>query len=136
MYQGNPLAEVPIGVIGFVYCITNNLTDRKYIGKKQATFSARSGRSTRPLHGRIKHLGHGQVESDWRTYFGSCKELNEDVLLFGEEEFTREILHFAHSKSELSYLEAKEQFTRDVLLKDEYYNKLINVRVNANNLRG
>lgn len=134
-YQGEHIPKLPEGVIGFVYCITNCLTNRKYIGKKLATFSGRSGRSTRTLHGRIKNMGNGRVESDWRTYFGSCKELTADVELFGEEEFIREILYFCKTKSELSYLEAKEQFDRNVLLSDEYYNKLINVRVNANNLR-
>jgi hypothetical protein len=34
----------------------------------------------------------------------------------------------------LSYLEAKEQFDREVLLSDEYYNGIINVRVGSSKM--
>jgi hypothetical protein len=34
----------------------------------------------------------------------------------------------------LSYLEAKEQFDRKVLLTDEYYNGIINVRVGSSKI--
>ena len=54
----------------------------------------------------------------------------------GRESFHREILHLCNSKGELSYLEAKEQFDRDVLLSDEYYNGIINCRVNRKHVTG
>jgi hypothetical protein len=57
--------------------------------------------------------------------------LNEDVQTLGPQNFTREILHYCTSKGELSYLEAKEQFDREVLKTDEYYNGIINVRVGS-----
>ena len=38
------------------------------------------------------------------------------------------------SRGVLSYLEAKEQFDRRVLEKDEYYNGIINVRVGGSNI--
>jgi hypothetical protein len=57
--------------------------------------------------------------------------LNADVEELGEENFTREILHYCQSKGMLSYLEAKEQFDREVLLSDDYYNGIINVRVGS-----
>ncbi len=34
----------------------------------------------------------------------------------------------------MSYLEAKEQFDREVLLKDDYYNGIINVRIGSSKL--
>ena len=46
-----------------------------------------------------------------------------------KDQFTFEILQFCNSKSELAYYEAKEQFNREVLLKEDYYNGIINLRI-------
>ncbi len=40
-----------------------------------------------------------------------------------------EILKFCQSKSELAYYEAKMQFDNDVLLKEDFYNGIINLRI-------
>ena len=61
-------------------------------------------------------------------------KLQKDVEELGPDKFTREILHFCPSRGVLSYLEAKEQFDRRVLEKDEYYNGIINVRVGGSNI--
>jgi len=37
-YQGATVEEIPQGVEGFVYLITNTTNNRKYIGKKLAKF--------------------------------------------------------------------------------------------------
>jgi hypothetical protein len=123
-YCGEPISEIPEGYIGFVYLITNLTNDRKYIGKKLAQFK----KSRPPLKGK-KNRRKYTVESDWRDYWGSSDNLNEDVKNLGTDKFTREILYFCKSRSELSYLEAKEQFDRRVLETDDYYNGIINVRV-------
>ena len=39
LYQDTPIETLPEECVGFVYLITNNLTGRKYIGKKLAKFS-------------------------------------------------------------------------------------------------
>ena len=78
-----------------------------------------------------KNKRRSTKESDWRTYWGSSDHLNEDVEQLGPENFTREILYYCTSRGELSYLEAKEQFDREVLKTDEYYNGIINVRVGS-----
>ena len=57
--------------------------------------------------------------------------MQEDVEKIGPDNFTREILYYCTSRGELSYLEAKEQFDREVLKTDEYYNGIINVRVGS-----
>ena len=49
--------------------------------------------------------------------------------LYGKDKFTFNILKFCCSKSELAYFEAKEQFDREVLLKEDYYNGIINLRI-------
>jgi hypothetical protein len=123
-YQGNPIEEIPNEIIGFVYLITNITNGRKYIGKKLAKFK----KSRPPLKGKTNRRRY-EVESDWKDYWGSSDKLNEDVQLLGVANFTREILYYCKSRSELSYLEAKEQFDRRVLETDEYYNGIINVRV-------
>ena len=38
-FQDTPVEELPEDCIGFVYLITNNLSGRKYIGKKLAKFA-------------------------------------------------------------------------------------------------
>ena len=123
-YQGKIVNEIPQGYIGFVYLITNTTNGKKYIGKKLAQFKV----TKKPLKGK-KNKRRSTKESDWRTYWGSSDKLNADVELLGPDKFTREILHYCTSRGELSYLEAKEQFDREVLLTEEYYNGIINVRV-------
>lgn len=123
-YQGIIVEEIPEDIIGFVYLITNLTTGRKYIGKKLAQFK----RTKPPLKGK-KRKRKSTVESDWRDYWGSSESLQADVAALGPEQFTREIIYYCKSRSELSYLEAKEQFDRCVLETDDYYNGIINVRV-------
>jgi len=125
-YQGNEVEELPEDVVGFVYIITNTINDRQYIGKKLAKFS----RSKPPLKGK-KNRRRTKVESDWRDYYGSSDELNEDIAQLGKDNFKREILFYCYSKSELSYIEAREQFNYKVLESDKYYNGHIRVRVHG-----
>jgi hypothetical protein len=123
-YNNILVDELPEGCEGFVYLITNLTNDKKYIGKKLARFK----KTKPPLKGK-KNKRRSTIESDWRDYWGSSDRLNEDVALLGPLNFTREILYYCTSRSELSYLEAREQFDRKVLETDEYYNGIINVRV-------
>lgn len=123
-YQGKEVTEISDEYEGFVYLITNLTNNRKYVGKKLAKFKT----TKPPLKGK-KNKRRGYKESDWRDYWGSSDNLNEDVKALGQENFTREILYFCKSRAEMSYLEAREQFERRVLETDEYYNGIINVRV-------
>ncbi len=125
-YQGKIVEEISEEYIGFVYLITNLTNGKKYIGKKLAKFKV----TKKPLKGR-KNKRRSTKESDWRDYWGSSDNLNADVEHLGPENFTREILYYCTSRGELSYLEAKEQFDREVLKTDEYYNGIINVRVGS-----
>ena len=125
-YKGDPVDNLPEDCEGFVYLITNLTNEQKYIGKKLARFKV----TRPPLKGR-KNKRRSSKESDWRTYWGSSDHLNADVKGLGEDKFTREILYYCQSRGMLSYLEAKEQFDRAVLLSDEYYNGIINVRVGS-----
>lgn len=125
-YKGNKIDILPDDVIGFVYQITNTTNGRKYIGKKLARFK----RSRPPLKGR-KNKRRFKVDSDWKDYYGSSDDLTIDVNRLGKDKFTREILFYCYSKSELSYVEAREQFARKVLESNDYYNGHIRVRVHG-----
>jgi len=124
MYKGKEVVDIPAEFIGFVYLITNTTNNRKYIGKKLTQFK----RSKKPLKGRTNKRRY-TVESDWRDYYGSSDELTADVELLGKDKFKREILFWCTSKSELSYIEAREQFAHKVLESKQWYNGHIRVRV-------
>jgi len=123
-YKGKEVVDIPPEFIGFVYLITNTTNDRKYIGKKLTQFK----RSKKPLKGRTNKRRY-TVESDWKDYYGSSDELTADVELLGKDKFKREILYWCKNKSELSYIEAREQFTHKVLESRDWYNGHIRVRV-------
>jgi len=128
-YNNNEITELPEGCEAFVYLITNLTNNKKYVGKKLAKFKT----TKPPLKGK-KNKRRGTKESDWRTYWGSNDHLKADVVELGEDKFTREILYFCTSRGIASYLEAKEQFDREVLLTDDYYNGIINVRVGGSKI--
>jgi hypothetical protein len=109
---------------GFIYEITNNINNKKYIGKKQC----QSKIKRKPLKGKTRNRIDFK-ESDWKSYTSSSNVLNEDILKHGKENFTFKILKTCGSKWELAYEEIKEQISRDVLLSDDYYNGIINVRI-------
>jgi hypothetical protein len=111
-------------MFGFIYEITNKVNGKKYIGKKQCVRKIRR----KPLKGKTRNR-IDQKESDWKTYTSSSKELNEDIQKYGKENFEFKILKICGSKWELGYEEIKEQISRDVLRRDDYYNGIINVRI-------
>lgn len=135
LYQGQIVNELPEDCIGFVYLITNNISDRKYIGKKLAKFSKTTYKVVKLKNGtKKKKKIRSKIDSDWQTYYGSNIELNKDVEKLGAENFTREILYYCKSKAECSYIEAREQFERKVLESTDYYNGHIQVRVHGSHI--
>ena len=137
LFEGSEVENLPDNCIGFVYQITNNITGRKYIGKKLAKFRKTTQRTVKLKNGtKKKKKIRSKVDSDWREYYGSNDELNKDVESLGAENFTREILYYCKSKAECSYIEAREQFTRKVLESKDYYNGHIQVRVHGSHIIG
>ena len=132
LYQNTPVETLPESCVGFVYLITNNLTGRKYIGKKLAKFSKTTYKVIKQKNGiKKKKRIRSKIDSDWQQYYGSSVELSADIERLGTENFTREILYYCASKSECSYIEAREQFSRRVLESADYYNGHIQVRVHG-----
>lgn len=115
--------------VGFVYLITEKETGKKYVGKKFFW----STRKLPPLKGKTRKRIK-KVQSDWMKYYGSSEELKQLVEERGGDAYHREILHLCRTKGECSYLEAKEQFDRGVLLSDEYYNEFIGCKIHSKHL--
>jgi hypothetical protein len=130
-YQGKEFTSDMIGdYIGFVYMITDQSNNKKYIGRKTLV----SKRKLPPLKGQ-KRKRTKIVESDWKTYFGSSDEVKNLVEEKGKDNFYREILHLCKSKGILSYLETKEIIQRDALLLDEYYNMFVGCKIHSSHLK-
>ena len=130
-YYNTPqeFTEEDIGeAFGFVYLITHNSTGKKYIGKKFFTKS-----KTKQVKGKKKKT---RVSSDWQTYWGSNEVLKEEVKQNGEEQYTREILHICKSRSECSYWETFEIFSRHALLSDNYYNAWCTCKIHKAHVLG
>lgn len=128
LYDDKPVDEPELeNYIGFVYVIENKTDDRMYIGKKLLKF-----KRTKKIKGRNKKVS---VDSDWKKYWGSNKNLQEDVLELGEDKFQRKILRLCKSKGEMNYYEAKYQFELGVLESDQYYNEWIMVKVHRTHIK-
>ena len=136
-YLNQPVEQLPEDCVGFVYIITNLTNNRKYIGKKLAKFSRTTQKTVKLKNGtKKKRKVRSKVDSDWQDYYGSSPELSKDVELLGKDQFRREILYYCRSKSECSYIEAREQFSRRVLESKDWYNGHIQVRVHGSHIIG
>jgi hypothetical protein len=112
---------------GFVYLITHIPTGRKYIGKKFFTKAA-----TRQVKGKRKKI---RKSSDWELYWGSNKKLQEEVKTNGPDNYVREILHLCKTRSECSYWETWEIFSRHALIGDGYYNEWVSCKIRKDHLK-
>lgn len=116
--------QITENTFGFIYEITNTLTGKKYIGKKQCKTRLKRN----PLKGK-KNKRIEIKETDWRAYTSSSVDLNNDILQHGKDKFLFRIIRGCGSKWELAYFEIKEQIEREVILREDYYNGIINVRI-------
>ena len=91
---------------GFVYRITNTENGRQYIGRKYFyQFRKYRGKSRRV-----------KSESDWKKYYGSSDELNEERnSRIGNDVFRREIISLHTSKGRVNYEETRQLFINNVL---------------------
>ena len=130
IYQGTPITHidnVPPNSYGFIYEVTHLPTNLKYIGKKVFWFSRnkklgkkelkklKEERKQQGLRGKTPTTKKVIKESDWKTYYGSQKEIIELARNKPKVEFKREILQFVKNKKLLTYYECKYLFLKNVL---------------------
>lgn len=118
IYNSEPLQEIPNKAVGFVYQIHNTQTNKFYIGKK--LFKHKRNKKT--------------IESDWKSYTGSNKILNEEIKTQNPI-LKKLILQICYSKSQCNYMEAFFQFKYNVLLSDQFYNDWISMKVTKKQLQ-
>ena len=136
LYEQKQIETLPEDCVGFVYLITNNITGRKYIGKKLAKFSKTSYKIVKLKNGNKKRKRiRSKIDSDWQLYYGSNEQLNRDIVELGADNFTREILFYCPSKAACSYIEAREQFNHRVLESDNWYNGQIVCRIHGSHIK-
>ena len=121
-YKGTTFTSTDIGdFFGYVYRITNLQTGKQYIGRKYFT------QRRKPRGGKRKVTS----ESDWKSYYGSSKELKDDVKKFGRSIFRREIISLHKTLGKVNYEETKQLFLNNVLMEalddgtPAYYNSNI-----------
>lgn len=73
-----------------------------------------------------------RVDSDWRNYYSSSEEIKAILTEKGPEGFKREILQLAPTKGVLTYFELLWQIKENALLRSDYLNGIINVRLGRN----
>jgi len=130
LYEDKEYDETPEEYQGFIYEITELDTGKKYIGKKNFWKP-----KVLPVTKSRKRRVRTRVESDWRDYYGSSAEVKLLIEKKGSDNFKREILRLCETKGEMSYYEAKEQFDREVLFSDEYYNEFIGCKIHSKHVR-
>jgi len=123
LYNGEEIKDIsqfPEGTFGFVYKVTHHPTGKKYIGKKVLYHNQKRkltkldlevfvGKGRKPTHKVI------QKESDWKTYYGSQKDIKQLISEGKQTYFTREILQLVSDKKLLTYFETKYLFINSVL---------------------
>ena len=105
IFNGHPfLSENIDDYFGFVYCITNLCSGKRYIGRKYFY----QHRKPRGKSRRVKS------ESDWKRYYGSSKELADDVATQGKISFKRDILAYINLRDSQT-LKRPDNFLNNVL---------------------
>jgi len=130
-YFGKPFESKDINTYyGFIYRITNTVNGHDYVGRKYFT----TVKKRPPLKGK-KNKRRETIETDWKEYWGSSPRLLADIEQLGKDKFTREIIHLCNSRGETNYMEAYYQFTEGVLLREDNYNGIIQIKLGKNSVK-
>jgi hypothetical protein len=125
-YDGVPFDDDGTS-FGFVYLIENLTNNRRYIGRK---YFSKAG--YKQVNGKRKKI---RKASDWEAYYGSNETLKREVTELGAHNFRRTILHLCKSRSECSYWESFEIFSRHALLDESFYNDWVSAKIRKAHLK-
>jgi hypothetical protein len=116
--------KAPEGYEGFVYIIENLTNNKIYIGKK-SFYSYRKKKLTikeKALpENKRKKFKIDVSETNWQSYTGSCKELNEDLAI--GHKYIKKILQFCKTRRNMTAWELKFILCSDCLQTEGCYNK-------------
>jgi hypothetical protein len=131
LYNDKEIGDDEIeGYSSFVYIITNLENGKKYIGKKIFTSVQRKKVKGKTRRKRV------EKESNWKSYYGSNKLLQEDIERLGQDRFRREIIKLCKTRGTASYWEAKLQMQYEVLENpDDFYNDWIMCKVHRSHIK-
>ena len=123
------LPEDCSGVFGFCYLIKNNHPDavngkRFYIGKKQCLKRVKRKPLKNKSRNRITYK-----DNDVEKYWGSSKELLQDIEKYGIENFSREVIELCDSKFHMTWAELHWQIICNALFDDRFYNGILSCRI-------
>ena len=133
IYKTNKIYDIsqfPEGTYGFIYIVTHAPTLKSYIGKKALHHNVKKKLTKKELAeqtgpGRKATTKRVQKESDWATYWGSNKEILEEIKSKGNLAFTRKIIRMVRTKKELTYWETAYQCKYNVLFTNSYNDNVL-----------
>jgi len=112
--QPTPWINIPNNINdyeGFVYQITNKITNEKYIGRKYLIAIRK-----KKIVGKKRKLVE-RKESDWMKYKSSSKRVHEAIKQFGLVNFEFKILKCYKTRGETNFAETELLFKKEVLKK-------------------
>jgi len=120
----------PADYLGFVYIIKNKKSGRIYVGKKVFWNNTKTCLTKKEL---AEQTGPGRKsthkvvtkESNWKFYWGSSKELLEDLKELGTGSFEKKILKLCKNKKEMTFFEMYYQCRYDVLTTNSYNDNIL-----------
>ena len=123
------ITQFPENTYGFVYIVKHKPTGKSYIGKKVLFHNKKQKIGKKELAKLQGVVGRRPAyklvvkESDWKTYYGSQKDIKLLLSEGKKDEFERSILKCLPNKKSLTYFEVKYQMIYQVLEKpDEFFN--------------
>lgn len=107
----------PAKFYGFIYIIENELSGRRYLGRKayKVKRTTTSGRyKSGKRKGKIRYKKY-LVDSGWSYYTGSSKDLNADIAEYGKDNFRFTIFNQYKNRGGLVYYENYYLYTLNTL---------------------
>lgn len=106
---------------GYIYMTSILPENRAYIGKKNfrhitnVKLGKKESLALPVNRGRKPSKKKVVKESNWKTYYGSSKEVQRLVELYPPDQIIRTVMRLCKTKKELTYYETKYQFQYGVL---------------------